>query len=211
MPSDTRRGIAAAKWLNWNRIEHAILSNFELHPSHFSAATHPRRSCFASAGWDSLANHSLGLITLGFARAMTCLSNNWLGGYSRWSERLLCPLSCRWRPDWHPCHPSLTIGGIRDRRFQFCTLLTDQQPRMRLAAGNIRNCATHAAAMEFVLELEANLSPPVQRDGMLNHSNNVDASSASNNQHHKASTHFAGRDVSSSFIVANRRFEERCT
>ena len=31
-----------------------------------------RRSCSAFAGWDSLANHSLGLITLGFAKAMTC-------------------------------------------------------------------------------------------------------------------------------------------
>ena len=29
------------------------------------------------------------------------------------------PLSCRWRLDQHPCCPSLTIGGIRDRRFQF--------------------------------------------------------------------------------------------
>jgi len=35
-----------------------------------SAATHPRRSCSASAGWDSLANHSLGLITLGLARSL---------------------------------------------------------------------------------------------------------------------------------------------
>ena len=38
---------------------------------------------------------------------------------------------------------------------------------MRLAAGNIRNWAMHAAAMEFVPELEATLSPPVQREGML--------------------------------------------
>jgi len=33
---------------------------------------------------------------------------------------------------------------------------------MRLAAGNIRNWAMHAAAMAFVPELEATLSPPVQ-------------------------------------------------
>ena len=72
------------------------------------------------------------------------------------------PLSCRWRSDWLPCHPSLTIGGIRDRRFQFCTLLTDQQPRWRLAAGNVRTCANHAAAMAMVPELDAILSPPVQ-------------------------------------------------
>ena len=80
-------------------------------------------ACSAFAGWDSLANHSLGLITLGFARAMTWLSNSWLGGCSRWRERLLCPLSCRGRPDWHPCHPSLTNGGIHDRRLHFfrCT------------------------------------------------------------------------------------------
>ena len=65
----------------------------------------------------------------------------------------------------HPCRLSLTIGGIHDRRFQFCTLLTDQQPRVRLAAGNVRNWATHAAAMAFVPELEATLSPPVQREG----------------------------------------------
>jgi len=59
---------------------------------------------------------------------------------------------------------------------------------MRLAAGNIRNCATHATAMEFVPELEANLSPPVQRDGMLIQSRNILASSQSNHLHHKAST-----------------------
>ena len=41
-----------------------------------------------------------------------------LGGCLRWKERLSCPLSCRWRSDQHPCCPSLTIGGIRDRRFQ---------------------------------------------------------------------------------------------
>ena len=29
------------------------------------------------------------------------------------------PLSCRWRSDWLPCHHSQSIGGIRDRRFQF--------------------------------------------------------------------------------------------
>ena len=142
---------------------------------------------------------------------MICLSNNWLGGCSRWRERLLCPLSCRWRPDWHPCHPSLTIGGIHDRRLQFCTLLTDQQPKMRLAAGNIRNCATHAAAMAFVPELDAELSPPVQREGMLIQTRNILASSSSKHQHHKASTHFAGRDHSSSVIVADRRFRAQYT
>ena len=74
----------------------------------------------------------------------------------------VCPLSCRWRSDWLPCHPSLTNGGIHDRRFQFCTLLADQRPRMRLAADNFRNCAIHAAAMAMLPELEAILSPPVQ-------------------------------------------------
>jgi len=63
---------------------------------------------------------------------------------------------------------------------------------MRLAAGNIRNCATHAAAMEFAPDLEAKLSPPVQREGMLIQSNIMNVSSISNHQHHKASTHFAG-------------------
>jgi hypothetical protein len=63
---------------------------------------------------------------------------------------------------------------------------------MRLAAGNVRNCAMHAAAMEFVAELEAKLSPPDQRESMLSQSSNIDASSGSNHQHHKASTHFAG-------------------
>ena len=38
--------------------------------------------------------------------AITCQSNEWLDGYFRWEERLLCPLSCRWRSDWHPCHPA---------------------------------------------------------------------------------------------------------
>jgi len=66
---------------------------------------------------------------------------------------------------------------------------------MRLAAGNVRNCATHAAAMEFFPELEAKLSPPVQREDMLIQSNNILTSSGSNQQHHKASTRFAGSDV----------------
>ena len=61
----------------------------------------------------------------------------------------------------------LTNGGVRDRRFQFCTLLTDQRPRVRLEAGNVRNCARHAAAMVIVPKLEAILSPPVHREGML--------------------------------------------
>jgi len=177
----------------------------------FARLARTPRSCCASAGWDSLANHSLGLITLGLARAMTFLSNNRPGGCSRWRERLLCPLSCRWRSDWHPCHPSRTIGGIHDRRFQFCTLLTDQRPKMRLAAGNIRNCAMHAAAMEFVFELEATLSPPEHRESMPIQSNNWSGSSSSNHLHHKASTPFAGRNVSSSVIVADRRFRAQCT
>ena len=33
--------------------------------------------------------------------------------------QLIRPLSCRWRSDWHPCHPSLTNGSIRDHRFHF--------------------------------------------------------------------------------------------
>ena len=67
-----------------------------------------------------------------------------------------------WQSDWLPCHPSLTNGGIRDRRFKFCTLLTDQRPSVRLAAGNVRTCAMHAAAMAMDPELEAIRSPPVQ-------------------------------------------------
>jgi len=50
---------------------------------------------------------------------------------------------------------------------------------VRLAAGNIRNCANHAAAMEYIPELEAKLSPPVQREGMLIQSRNILASSCS--------------------------------
>jgi len=65
---------------------------------------------------------------------------------------------------------------------------------MRLAAGNIRNCATHAAAMEFAPELEAKLSPPVQREGMLSQPSNTRASSSSSQQHHMASTRFTGCD-----------------
>ena len=67
---------------------------------------------------------------------------------------------------------------------------------MRLAAGNVRNGAMHAAAMVFVPELEAILSPPVQREGMLIQSSNILASSRSNHQHLKANTHIAGGDVS---------------
>ena len=58
--------------------------------------------------------------------------------------------------------PGRLLGGIRDRRFQFCTLLADQRPRGGFAAGNFRTCANHAAAMVIVPELEAILSPPVQ-------------------------------------------------
>jgi len=65
---------------------------------------------------------------------------------------------------------------------------------VRLESGNLRIRAMHAAAMEFVPELEANLSPPVQRDGMLIQSRNILASSRSNHLHHNASNHFAGRD-----------------
>jgi len=65
---------------------------------------------------------------------------------------------------------------------------------MCLASGNIRNCATHAAAMEFVPELKANLSPPVQREGMFIQSDNILATSRSNYQHHNTGTQFAGRD-----------------
>jgi len=39
---------------------------------------------------------------------------------------------------------------------------------MRLAAGNVRNCANQTAAMEFAPDLEAKLSPPVPRESMLN-------------------------------------------
>ncbi len=63
---------------------------------------------------------------------------------------------------------------------------------MRLAAGNVRNCAMHAVAMEFVPELEAKLSPPDPREGMLIQFRNILASSSSNHLHHNASTHFAG-------------------
>ena len=51
---------------------------------------------------------------------------------------------------------------------------------------------------------------PGQREGMLIQSRNILASSQSNRQHHKASTRFAGRDVWTSAIVADRRFRARC-
>ena len=68
----------------------------------------------------------------------------------------------------------MSIGGIRDRRFQFCTLLTDQRPRVRIAAGNFRTCAIHAAAMEFVPELEAILSPPVNARSARRHTRPIE-------------------------------------
>ena len=129
----------------------------------FARLAHPRRSCFAFAGWDSLANHSLGLIALGFAGL---LSWNCIWPFTLNSQPLTFNSFPRFRADGDQTglhdHPSLTNGGIHDRRFQFCTLLTDQQPKMRLAAGNFRTCAIHAAAMVIVPELEALLSPPVQ-------------------------------------------------
>ena len=122
----------------------------------------------------------------------------------------VCPLSCRWRSDWHPCHPSLTIGGIRDHRFQFCTLLADQRPRMRLATGNIRNCAIHAAAMVIVPKLEAILSPPVQ----CSFSAKARSSNRATSAHRAVRTInitkrvliSPERSVSTSVIVADRRF-----
>ena len=36
---------------------------------------------------------------------------------------------------------------------------------MRLAAGNVRNCATHAAATVVIASLETVVSPPFQREG----------------------------------------------
>ena len=79
---------------------------------------------------------SLGLIALGCAGAM-----NWIRYLLPTANSLLTsPLSCRWRSDWLPCHPSQSIGGIHDRRFHFLPLPTDQRPSVRLAAGNFRNC-----------------------------------------------------------------------
>jgi len=62
-----------------------------------------------------------------------------------------------------------------------------------------------AAAMAHAPELEATLSPPAHREGMLIQSRNILASSSSSHQHHNASTHFAGRIESSSVTVADRR------
>jgi hypothetical protein len=99
---------------------------------------------------------SLGLIALGCAGAM-----NWIRYLLPTDNcELTSPLSCRWRSDWLPCHPSQSIGGIRDRRFQFLPLPTDQRPSVRLAAGNLCN---GAAATVVVHSLDASLSPPVQR------------------------------------------------
>ena len=80
---------------------------------------------------------SLGLITSDCVRSL------------RWNRSLLftdncqltSPLSCRWRSDWLPCHPSQSIGCVHDRRFQLFTCATEQRPRSRLAAGNFRNGA----------------------------------------------------------------------
>jgi len=54
---------------------------------------------------------------------------------------------------------------------------------------------SNAAATVIIYSLEANLSPPVQREGTLSQSGNARVSSSSNHEHHKASTHFAGRCV----------------
>ena len=64
-----------------------------------------------------------------------------------------------------PSRPSKL--SVHASPFQLFALRTDQQPRIRLAAGNVRNGANHVAAMVVVPELEATLSPPVQRDGLL--------------------------------------------
>ena len=103
----------------------------------------------------------------------------------------------------------VSFGHRADRQFQ-----THRKPKTEFdpkvnpfRADNSNHRARHAAAMVFIPELEANLSPPVQYEGMLNLSSNARASSISNHQRHTASTHFAGSDQKSLVIVADRRFQ----
>ena len=68
-----------------------------------SRLPHPRRSCFVFAGWDSLIARS-DHPRLRYSDELSTAYR--LVGCLRWNERLSCPLSCRWRSDWLPCHPA---------------------------------------------------------------------------------------------------------
>ena len=59
-------------------------------------------------------------------------------GFRDRRERLLCPLSCRWRPDWHPCHPGRQSSASMLRHCS-SILTASQRHELRLAAGNASN------------------------------------------------------------------------
>ncbi len=135
MPTDTRGRIAAAKDNALESLLACELSNFEIPTSHFSAATHPRRSCFAFAGWDSLIARSDRPRLRYGDDLVTALR---LGGCLRWKERLLCPLSCRLRSDWRPAIPALQSAASVTAVFS-SYVAHSQRSRWRFAAGNLRN------------------------------------------------------------------------
>ena len=121
---------------------------------------------------------------------------------------MLCPLSCRWRPDWHPCHPSLTIGGIHDRRFHFVLSGQTSGQECVLQRATSIQVRVVAAATVVTYSLEAYQSPPVQRGGKSSESDCLNALIDPEQQHRNPSTRFAGRCVATSVVVADRRSKE---
>ena len=124
MPSDTRWAVAMMKSIRWMR-------NMACQSCHWwkrglavqsSSLVPVARATPSLAGTRSLKLARSDRPRLRYSYELATARR--LVGCLRWSERLLCPLSCRWRSDWLPCHPSLTIGGIRDRRFHFLPLRT---------------------------------------------------------------------------------------
>ena len=116
--------------------------------------------------------------------------------------------SCRWRSDWHPCHPASQSSASMHSLLHFFTLPTDQRHEWRFAAGRAANVdwldtwlaircgqfdqwAKHAAAMAVIDSLDAVNSPPVQRVGKSSELNCMNTSIDPKNQHRKASTHSA--------------------
>ena len=71
MPTDTRGAVTMMNGIHPETHNAYYHFSHVVHASAFRIILRARRSCFAFTGWDSLANHSLGLIALGFARGLT--------------------------------------------------------------------------------------------------------------------------------------------
>ena len=117
----------AAKWLSTGHLVYVRTRHEYMRcGTWFARLAHSRRSCCAFAGRDSL---SLGLMVNRLRCYMDSSNEPITERYLALGSLLVSARSrAAWPSDWLPCHPARTNGGIRDRRFHFCTLITDQQP-----------------------------------------------------------------------------------